>query len=69
MTNPVDKLPEFEKELEKLINRLSLESLCDTPDYILAAYLKSCLVDYAVAVRARDKHEGRQKQEELLKPI
>ena len=37
---------QFEKELEKLINRFSMESDSDTPDFLLAKYLCACLDAY-----------------------
>lgn len=46
---------EFEKELEMLINKHSKENESDTPDFILAQYLKRCLANYAEAIKARDK--------------
>lgn len=48
----------FEKELEELINRHSKENESDTPDFILAQYLKGCLATYAETVKARDKWFG-----------
>ena len=44
----------FEKELEHLINKHSMENGSDTPDYILAKYLSNCLEVYNDAVTARD---------------
>lgn len=35
----------FEKELQTLINRHSKENESDTPDFILANYLKDCLLE------------------------
>ena len=53
---PIDALPSvFQKELEQLINRHSMENGSDTPDYILADYIMGCLSAWKVAVRARDK--------------
>lgn len=49
---------DFEKELEMLINEHSKENESDTPDFILAQYLKSCLANYAETVKARDKWYG-----------
>ena len=49
---------EFEKELEMLINKHSKENESDTPDFILAQYLKGCLANYAETVKARDKWYG-----------
>jgi len=34
---------EFERELEQLINRHSEENQSNTPDFILAIYLRGCL--------------------------
>jgi len=46
-------LTNFEKELRQLINRYSIEGGSNTPDFILAQYLVSCLFAYNVAVRQR----------------
>jgi hypothetical protein len=48
----------FEKELQSLINSYSLENESDTPDFILAEYMKQCFVAYTTAVQARDKWFG-----------
>ena len=45
----------FEKALEGLINKYSMENESDTPDYILAQYMFTCLSAYRNAVTARDK--------------
>lgn len=34
---------EFKKELASLLNRYSWDNTCETPDYILADYVESCL--------------------------
>jgi hypothetical protein len=44
----------FEKELAMLINKYSKENESDTPDFILARYLKCCLANYTETVRARE---------------
>lgn len=49
----------FEKELEKLINYHSIENESDTPDFILAEYMKACLDAFNVGTRKRDKWYGR----------
>jgi hypothetical protein len=49
----------FEKELEELINKHSMEQYSDTADFILAQYLVSCLKAYNVAVRKREDWYGR----------
>ena len=48
----------FQEELEELINRYSMENQSDTPDYILAEYLVSCLNTWAYITRQRDKWFG-----------
>ncbi len=44
---------EFRFELERLINRCSMENGSNTPDFILAGYLVRCLeaFDFAMAKR------------------
>lgn len=39
----------FEKELEELLNRHSAENESDTPDFVLAQYLTSCLLSFSRA--------------------
>jgi hypothetical protein len=48
----------FERELEQLINRHSVENQSATPDFILAQYLRGCLEAWTVASLARDKWYG-----------
>lgn len=50
---------EFERELEKLLNRYSKENGSGTPDFILAEYLNGCLEAYNLAVRTREHWHGR----------
>lgn len=45
---------DFEKELAILINKYSKENESDTPDFILARYLKDCLANYTETVRSLD---------------
>ena len=49
----------FEKELEHLINRYSLENDSDTPDFLLAGYLRSCLEIVVGIIRQRERWYGR----------
>lgn len=56
-------VPDFQKELEKLINRFSMENGSDTPDFLLAIYLRDCLATFNVVVQAREKWYGREKRE------
>lgn len=50
---------EFEKELENLINKYSLESGSDTPDFILAEYLSKCIDVFNTTTRQRELWYGR----------
>lgn len=43
----------FRKELEHIINANSMENGCDTPDFILADYLVSCLEIFDETTRRR----------------
>ena len=49
---------DFETELEELINRYSMEEGSNTPDFILAAYLKACLDAFNINVKRRDEWYG-----------
>ena len=51
-------MSEFQKELEQLINRHSVENQSGTPDFILAEYLCDCLNSFARAVGERDAWYG-----------
>ena len=53
-----DKKERFANELITLINRHSMENGSDTPDFILAQYLKKCLEAYEYAAKSRDKWFG-----------
>jgi len=53
----------FEAELVGLINRHSIESTSNTPDFILAQYIIGCLGSFNGAVREREKWYGRQDTE------
>jgi uncharacterized Fe-S cluster-containing MiaB family protein len=55
----------FEKELEQLINKFSLENDSNTPDFILAQYLIECLHSFNKSIEIRtgwysDKHSSKQ---------
>lgn len=49
----------FEDELSELINKYSLERESNTPDFILAQYLCSCLQTFNTAVQQRETWCGR----------
>ncbi len=53
------ELDKFENELDNLINCHSMENGSDTPDYILARYLRDCLETWNRAVRRRENWYGR----------
>jgi len=48
------------EELQSTINRHSAEHGSNTPDFILAQYLTSCLAAFDEAVNAREKWYGRE---------
>ncbi len=49
---------EFKKALEKLLNIHSMENRSNTPDFILAAYLKACLDAFdAATIHRTSWHE------------
>jgi hypothetical protein len=50
---------EFQKELEELLNRYSKEKDSNTPDYILAHYIKYSLIAFNQAVNLREEWYGR----------
>lgn len=45
---------EFVTDLKDMINRFNIESMSDTPDWVLANYLMRCLEAYNFAVLQRD---------------
>jgi hypothetical protein len=49
---------DFRVELESLINRNSMESGSNTPDFVLAYYLRDCLDAFDRAVVRREKWYG-----------
>lgn len=55
---PEEENTTFGKELERLINKYSIENESNTPDYILAQYLRGCLDAYSSAITQRDRWYG-----------
>lgn len=53
-TNEVES-KDFKSQLEDSINRNSMENVSDTPDFILAEYLQSCLSNFNKATNSRNK--------------
>jgi len=49
---------EFKHDLEHLINKYSIESSSNTPDFILAEYLVACLKVFNATTKARSKWYG-----------
>lgn len=48
-----EKCDEFKKELTELVNKHSMENGSDTPDFILARFLKGCLELFNKTIKAR----------------
>lgn len=59
VTEPVIEERNFTKELTELLNRYSKENDSNTPDFILANYLISCLETYNSTIKEREKWYGR----------
>ena len=55
---PVPIPTQFQLALESLINRHSIENESDTPDFILAQYLRGCLDVWDHTIRERDRWYG-----------
>ncbi len=51
-------MSKFKKELEELINKHSKENESNTPDFILAKYLRSCLIHANYLIKERDEWWG-----------
>jgi len=56
--HPPDR-PTFERELETLINKYTLEQGSNTPDFILALFLGRCLQAWNEATTTRERWYGR----------
>jgi hypothetical protein len=52
-------MSDFEKELEHLLNRHSMENGSNTPDFILARFLTRCLHAWNDSVCKREDWYGR----------
>lgn len=57
----------FENELKDLINRYSMENGSDTPDFILAAYMKRCLDNFDATMKERKEWYKPAKKDEEIK--
>lgn len=62
MATPADETQNnrgnFAKELESLINRHCQENDSDTPDFILAGFLRDCLSAWNSATKQRERWYG-----------
>lgn len=56
----------FLNELQALINRYSQENASNTPDFILAQYLDSCLQAWNTATQQRETWYGRDARPTLV---
>lgn len=50
----------FQRELEQLLNAHSMENGSNTPDFILAEYMRTCLKAFNTASRAREAWYGKE---------
>lgn len=50
---------EFEKELTVLLNRFSIDTKCQTPDFLLAEFLVRNINLYALVIDERERWFGR----------
>jgi len=57
---------DFRTELQELINKHSVENGSNTPDWILAYYLKGCLSNFDNTVNLREKWYLEKKTEYLF---
>lgn len=57
-TEAPPRLTEFRLEIERTINRYSMENESNTPDWILAVFLCRALESFDEAINARDKWYG-----------
>ena len=56
-------MAKFKDELNRLINRHSRENGSNTPDFILAEYMNTCLKAFNKSVNKREAWYGRAKKE------
>jgi len=59
----------FEVELTALLNRYSKENASNTPDFILASYLQTCLDAFGTAVQQRETWYGRDARPSCADPV
>lgn len=50
-------MEEFRREIQSLVNRLSLEKYSNTPDFVIAQYLTEAFIAYNRAFHDKEKYE------------
>ena len=55
----MDSIEIVKKEMSNVINRMSIDSCLNIPDYILAEYLLSCLRSLDNMLKMLNKHNGK----------
>lgn len=56
----MEKQKQFKIELTSLLNRYSKENDSNTPDFILAEYMISCLNNFNTATKMRENWYGKE---------
>ena len=64
LKNSESNVSKFEKELTELLNGCSMENGSDTPDFILASFLKRSLANFNECVNEREVWYNRMLPEE-----
>ena len=60
-----EEVSKFQKELEELLNKHSMENGSDTPDFILASFLKRSLANFNECVNEREVWYNRMIDEQV----
>lgn len=53
----MSKLADFERDIAKVLNKHGVDAQAKTPDYILAAYVTTCIAALKSASVAQAAHE------------
>ena len=59
MNIPSEKLKELERDFSDVINKHCLENLSNTPDFILARFLISSIINFSTTSKSREKWYGK----------
>jgi len=59
-SGPVTEQPTLEQDLASVLNRHCIENESNTPDFILADYLRACLSAFKEASRRREQWYGKE---------